>query len=73
MDCPYCSEEMDRGYIQSAQSIFWSKKKKKIFFSPRQSAGDISIAGGFGGSTQQAFVCPKCDKVIIDMAYESIE
>lgn len=32
MKCPYCGEEMHQGLVQSGRDIFWSPKKKKMFF-----------------------------------------
>ncbi len=67
MECPYCGDEMDKGVIQSAREIFWSIKKKKVFFISDISNGDVSIAPfGWSGSKAEAYLCKSCKKMIID-------
>ena len=34
MKCPYCNEEMKKGYIQSARQMFWGEKKHRMSFIP---------------------------------------
>jgi hypothetical protein len=66
MKCPYCGEEMHKGLVQSGRDIFWSPKKKKIFFIPI-SPDDILIAGGLNGATKESHFCKDCKKIIVDL------
>ena len=70
MLCPYCGEEMGKGLVQSARTIFWSRKKKKLFFIPNESEGDVVIAGGANGSIKEAYLCKTCNKVTVDLTKE---
>ena len=67
MLCPYCGEEMDKGFVQSARPIFWSVEKKKMFYLPSETKGDISIAKGGNGCVKESYLCRKCKKIIIDI------
>ncbi|SHE33593.1 hypothetical protein SAMN02745249_00236 [Atopostipes suicloacalis DSM 15692] len=66
MKCPYCEEEMDKGFVQSARNIFWSTEEKKLVFAPGKS-DDIPIASGFNGATKESYFCKNCKKIIIDL------
>lgn len=67
MLCPYCGKEMEKGLIQSARPIFWSIKKKKMFFIASSAQGDISIAKGGNGCVREAFLCKDCNKIQVDL------
>lgn len=67
MLCPYCGEEMDKGVVQSGRKIFWTRNKKKMFWVPNSSKGDITIAGEMNGWTKEANLCKECRKIIIDL------
>lgn len=66
MYCPYCNEEMEKGYIQSPrQKIFWSEEKKKIFIIP--SGLDITLSKGIISTPAvESYICQKCKKIIIE-------
>ena len=66
MICPYCREEMDKGLVQSSRDIFWSRKKKKMFFMAL-SSDDIPIASGFNGAIKESYFCKNCRKITIDL------
>ena len=67
MKCGYCDNEMELGYIQSPRNIFWSKKRRKMFFINNQSQGDISITQeSWNGGIKEAYHCKKCRKIIIN-------
>lgn len=69
MKCPFCDNEMENGYIQSARDIFWGRKKHKLFFMN----DEISIASGWNGSTKEAYACKVCQKIIIDYSDKKAE
>jgi len=67
MKCPYCDTEMEKGVIQSAREVFWSCKKRKLFFRASADKGDVLIAQlGWNGSFAESYLCRRCKKVIFD-------
>lgn len=64
MKCPYCNNEMEQGFVQSARDIFWSKEKHKVFFNVRE--GELTIAKGLNGCIRKANCCKICKKIIVD-------
>lgn len=66
MKCPYCSEEMQQGYLQSARDLYWTQKPKKIMMIA--SGKDDFLIGDttFAGILAEAEYCPNCKKIIID-------
>lgn len=69
MKCPYCNEEMESGYIQCRDGIYWSDKKRMVAPLPpmRGSSIDLrTICDGSYKSYATAYNCPKCKKIIID-------
>lgn len=67
MLCPYCGEEIGKGFIQSSRMMLWSRKKKKMFFITNPSKGDITIADGINGAYKESFLCKNCKKIIVDL------
>ncbi len=67
MKCPYCKEEMEQGVIQSPHEISW-KKKKHLFGRAQFYEGSIVLSelNMIKGSVAIAFLCEKCEKIIID-------
>ncbi|NLX74577.1 MAG: hypothetical protein GXZ13_01820 [Synergistaceae bacterium] len=61
---------MEKGLIQSGRTIFWSRKKKKLFFLPDPTLDDIKIAGGMNGCVKEANLCKSCNKIVVDIADE---
>ena len=67
MQCPYCGNEMERGFVQSARPVFWSPEKKKVFFKPSLQE-DFEISEGFwNGSFAESHFCRNCKKVILSV------
>ena len=73
MKCPYCDNEMEQGYIQSRDGVFWSERLRPV--------AAISVLGGgktitlhsseaANGSLTRAalaYCCEACGKVILDV------
>lgn len=58
---------MEQGVIQSAQEIFWNKKKSRTVLADfNEGSVLLSKLSIFKGSAVKAFCCRKCEKVIID-------
>lgn len=67
MKCPYCNEEMEKGYIQSARPIFWGEEKHKISFQPNRDK-EFTISKGFlTGCTVESYYCINCKKLITEL------
>ena len=70
MDCPKCNLEMEKGLIQSGRTVFYTTKKKHIFFIP--SSDDVVLTrDNFTGPTGIAYNCKKCKMIIFN--YENEE
>lgn len=71
MKCPYCNEEMEQGVIQSQQEINWQEKTHMINRSDLyDGAVRLSKRSFVKGSAVEAWLCRKCEKVIIDYSDE---
>ena len=73
MKCPYCSNEMEEGIIQSPQEISWKKGVKRPLAGRAQfHEGSIVLSelSLMKGSAVKAFLCRTCMKVIIDYSDE---
>ena len=73
MRCPYCSNEMEEGIIQSPHEISWKKGTKRPLIGRAQFHEDsvvLSELSFMRGSAVKAFLCRACMKVIIDCADE---
>ena len=71
MKCPYCNEEMEKGYIKSSHSIIWGKDESWGF-----DAGDLRLSdksvkefakGFFKGFFVESYRCGKCNKIIVSL------
>ena len=71
MKCPYCNEEMEKGYIKSSHFIHWGKEKElglvldDIKLSPN--GLKEGITGFFEGHFVEACHCSGCNKIIIEL------
>ena len=60
MKCPYCENEMERGYIQSRDGLGWNPKKRFI------AAFSGATAKKPLGKAPVTYYCLPCQKMIID-------
>lgn len=65
MNCPYCSKEMEKGYIDQTDFRFpleWypANGETKVFVSKKR-----NIRLTYGGSVK-AYRCERCKKILID-------
>ena len=65
MKCPYCGNEMERGYLYGRPRTIWTPKKTR--FTTLLGEKDILLIGRrlFEDKTP-ADICRTCHKVIID-------
>lgn len=65
MNCPKCNLEMEKGFIQSGRTAFYTTKKKHIFFTP--SSNDVVLtSNNFTSPTGIAYNCKKCKIIVFD-------
>lgn len=64
MKCPICEKEMESGFIQSKNQIFFVAQKHKFHLAP--SNEDIRLTDyNFDVPNVEAWCCKSCKKVII--------
>ena len=69
MICPNCNQEMEKGYIQCRDGIYWTPKKQLVAALSSLGIGAIKIGQDRGlssNSIAEAYHCKNCKKVIID-------
>lgn len=68
MKCPYCGQEMEKGYITTdARSIAWRKEKYESALVAKGSNG-IQLSRKMVGACNldNAYCCKSCKKIILE-------
>ena len=67
MKCPFCQNEMQRGYIQCRDGVTWTPKMAMIGALSSWKKGSVSLSNDIEGSrsTVYAYHCGQCKNVII--------
>ncbi|QHI73619.1 PF20097 family protein [Aminipila terrae] len=65
MECPKCNDVMIHGFIQSANGIFWSEKKHKIYFAANERKGEIVVTDTLTDYCTEAYYCSRCGTIVI--------
>lgn len=68
MKCPYCSEEMEKGYIDQSDFRFpleWSPAKPGTGIFTRKKR-NIKLTSVFDGGSIIAYHCASCKKFLIE-------
>lgn len=69
MKCPFCNQEMEKGYMQT-QCATWTKSIHKMLLIPQE--GEVMLYNRrFSYSHYTSYICKSCQKIIIDYANES--
>ncbi|MBQ7009938.1 MAG: hypothetical protein IJN05_12120 [Ruminococcus sp.] len=75
MECPYCKKEMELGYIQCRDRLFWTPKKHYFdIITAAFSNNNTDLTNGgndFLRYAVYAYKCSECSKIIIDYPNES--
>ena len=66
MNCPYCNNEMELGYIQCRDGITWTPKKQLIAALSVFGKDSMPLNNSNSHNTVYAYKCATCRKVIID-------
>ncbi len=65
MNCPYCNQEMENGFLQTGNKIAWTKKIHK--FSLLHKEGEVMLENNvFKAINFPAYICNNCKKVLLD-------
>lgn len=65
MNCPKCNLQMEKGFIQSGRTVFYTIEKKYLFFLP--SSDDVVLTrNNFTNPTGVAYNCKKCKIILFD-------
>lgn len=67
MKCPYCKQEMEKGYIKSSQFIHWGKERKLGFVREDLKLAKRSWMGFFEGYFVESHYCSCCRKIFADV------
>ena len=63
--CPFCDGQMEQGFLQSARQIFFSKKKHKAIFLPREE--EVPVTEDMLSNSCDAVFCTNCRVVIVQL------
>lgn len=68
MKCPCCDKEMELGYIQCRDGVYWTPKKQFVAALSCFGKGSTSLANGAADNADAvyAYKCESCRKVVID-------
>ncbi len=68
MQCPYCGEEMKRGYIHGDRySLKWVPEENDKGQLLQWFSKGIKLTNGFLNNSVESFYCENCKKIIIDV------
>ena len=69
MKCPYCGEEMIRGYLMSSRDITFAVDNPNRNFIRFKKSDDLELTKDSGGIPHcEAYRCNSCKKILIDYA-----
>ena len=71
MKCPYCGKEMQLGFIQCRDGVYWCEKKRPVAAVSLGGGKTINLGGNsaadpFSGDISEAWRCEECRSVIIE-------
>lgn len=67
--CPWCGQEMEKGYLLSGQWIYWQRKRPKALSLSGHAADALVLntEGGTFTSYRTAWYCAGCQKMVLDV------
>lgn len=66
MKCPFCNEDMEKGFIQSGNFILWTDNPHKISLLPRGEKEFLVVKNYLGGGTIGGYCCRTCKRFILE-------
>ncbi len=76
MNCPYCNSEMQQGFVQCRDGVYWTPKKQWVSALSSLAKGAIPIGSNdklMPNSKALAYNCKNCKTVIIPYGKENFE
>lgn len=73
MKCPYCNNEMQKGYVQCRDGLYWTPKKQWVSALASLAIGAVPIGNDDMIKRNQqavAYNCTNCKNVIISYGRE---
>ncbi len=69
MECPYCKQEMKRGYLygDGRRSVRWQEEGKKLMITDKLAGIGVVAKATWGTFKIPGEYCKKCRKLIIDI------
>ena len=65
MQCPFCKEEMEKGFLQGGSMMVWVKKKHYISMLPKD--GEVLRSRDYWtGVALPSWICKQCRRVITE-------
>ena len=74
MKCPYCNFEMEKGFVQCRDGVYWTPKKQWVSALSSMAKGAVAIGMDdkmMPKSRAEAYHCEKCKTVIIPYGEDS--
>ena len=65
MTCPFCNEELEKGYIKSSHAIQWGPVRELGLVNGDIVLAKPSVKGIFEGLFVESHCCNKCRKIIV--------
>jgi len=74
MKCPYCSKEMELGYIQCRDGVTWTPNRQLVPALSSLGKGATSLENGAADNARTVYAhkCGDCKKVIISYSGQPI-
>ena len=66
MKCPWCDNEMVKGWMQSSRRVLFTTIKSEWGLNIKDKTDIVLTANNFSNPTAIAYHCDKCKKVIVD-------
>lgn len=71
MRCPFCDNEMTKGWVQSARRVLFTTHKNDGGFVIKDKSDVVLTMNNFFSPTAIAYHCKDCRKVVVDYAERS--
>ena len=67
MQCPYCKNEMEVGYLKSSHFIQWGKEKRLGFLPQDIKLTKTGLETLFNGFFVKSYHCGACEKIVVSL------
>lgn len=71
MRCPYCNQEMEKGFLQGMKRVAWVKKPHRLSLLPKP--GEVLLENNvFKDFILPSWICKKCKMILVDYSAKSV-